>query len=157
MQRVTLAALSAAVLMACSASPGGFSTELGTVVRSGRTTEVDLANIHHLQWDEMFAFGPYSIRERNCQALQWGWFACQMTLPASSEEHEYFLVFRQNLKVVHAEHHWRMNGDFTGNPRPQPILRASAVFHIKLESNRTPAAQEWFRLEHVQPKRPRGD
>jgi hypothetical protein len=153
MPRVTLLIVllaAAAGLVACSASPGTFSTELGTVVRSGRATEVDLAKFLPVEWDELYAFGPYSIRESNCQSLKLGWLSCQMTLPSSIYEHEYFLVFRQKSKIVHTEHHWRRNGDFTGNQRPQPVLRSSATFRIKLESNRAPAGQEWFRLEHVQ-------
>lgn len=82
--------------------------------------------------------------------MQLSWLSCQMTLPSSIDEHEYFLVFRHKSKVVHTEHHWRRNGDFSGNQRPQPILRSSATFRIKLVSNRAPPGQEWFQLEYVQ-------
>jgi hypothetical protein len=145
-----MALFAATVLVACSASPGPFSSELGRVVRSGHATEVDLARFLPIEWDELFAFGPYSIQEKNCQALHLSWLSCHMTLPSSIDEHEYFLVFRRKSKIVHTEHHWRMNGDFTGNPRPQPILRSSATFHIQLVSNRAPSGEEWFRLLHAQ-------
>lgn len=139
-------------LVACNtAEPAGaFSTALGKLVRSGKVHEVDLANVLPLYWHELFAFGPYSPRESNCQALQLGWLQCRMTLPAEVSEGEFVLVFRSNAKVVHVEHHWRWNGDFSSqaSPRPQPILRSAAKFSVSLVSNRAPGGEQWYQLEH---------
>jgi hypothetical protein len=152
MRNVTAAAalVYAALLAACSASPGDFSTSLGAVVHSDSATEVNLAKILPLQWDELYAFGPYSIRDRSCETLQLGWLACRTTIPSSIDEHEFFLVFRNRSAIVHTEHHWRWNGDFSSSvSRPHPILHSSARFEIKLVSNRAPEGERWYQLEHV--------
>ena len=141
-----------AILPACTtAKPAGeFSTALGKLVRSGKVHEVDLANVLPLDWHELFAFGPYSTRDSNCQALQLGWLQCRMTLPAEVNEGEFVLVFRSSSKVVHVEHHRRWNGDFSSrtSPRPQPILRSAAKFSVSLVSNRAPESEQWYQLEH---------
>lgn len=141
-----------AILAACTtAEPAGeFSTALGKLVRSEKVHEVDLANVLPLDWNELFAFSPYSTRESNCQALQLGWLQCRMTLPAEVNEGEFVLVFRSNSTVVHVEHHRRWNGDFSSrtSPRPQPILRSAAKFSVSLVSNRAPEGEEWYQLEH---------
>jgi hypothetical protein len=143
----------ASALVACAAEPAGeFSTALGKLVRSEKVQEVDLANVLPLVWDELFAFGPYSIRESNCRALQLGWLKCRTTLPAEVNEGEFVLVFRSTSKVVHVEHHRRWNGDFSSqtSPRPQPILRSAAKFSVKLVSNRAPEGERrgnlWQRI-----------
>lgn len=140
------------LLAACTAAEpaGEFSTALGKLVRSEKVQEVDLANVLPLDWNELFAFGPYSPRESNCRTLQLGWFKCRMTLPAEVNEGEFVLVFRASSKVVHVEHHRRWNGDFSspGSPQPQPILRSAAKFSVRLVSNRAPEGQQWYQLEH---------
>ncbi len=141
-----------AILVACTtAEPAGeFSTALGKLVRSEKVHEVDLANVLPLDWDELFAFGPYSTRESNCRVLQLGWLKCRMTLPAEVNGGEFVLVFQSNSKVVHVEHHRRWNGDFSSqtSPRPQPILRSAAKFSVRLVSNRAPEDEQWYQLEH---------
>jgi hypothetical protein len=141
-----------AILVACTtAQPAGeFSTALGKLVRSEKVQEVDLANVLPLDWNELFAFGPYSPRESNCRTLQLGWFKCRMTLPAEVNEGEFVLVFRASSKVVHVEHHRRWNGDFSSqtSPQPQPILRSAAKFSVRLVSNRAPEGEQWYQLEH---------
>jgi hypothetical protein len=141
-----------AILVACTtAEPTGeFSAALGKLVRSGKIHDVDLAKVLPLDWNELFAFGPYSTRESNCQTVQLGWLKCRMTLPAEVNEGEFVLVFRSNSKVVHVEHHRRWNGDFSSHasPRPQPILRSAARFSISLVSNRAPEGEQWYQLEH---------
>jgi hypothetical protein len=148
---ITLASV-LAVLAACTtAEPAGeFSTALGKLVRSGKVHEVDLANVLPLDWNELFAFGPYSPRESNCQTLQLGWLQCRMTLPAEVNEGEFVLVFRANSEVVHVEHHQRWNGDFSAqtSPQPQPILRSAAKFSVRLVSNRAPEGEQWYQLKH---------
>jgi hypothetical protein len=149
----TLLLVSAALLLdACnSAHPAGeFSSALGNLVRSGTARQVDLSTLSPLAWEELFVFGPYSIREGSCKTLQLGWFTCRTTLPAEVNESEYVLVFRLKSKVVHVEHHSRANGDFYSKDsvRPQPILRTAAVFSVLLVSNRAPQGQRWYRLEH---------
>lgn len=140
------------ILVACTtAEPAGeFSTALGKLVRSEKVREVDLANVLPLDWNELFAFGPYSTRESNCRVLEIGWFKCRTTLPAEVNEGEFVLVFRANSKVVHVEHHRRWNGDFSSrtSPRPQPILRSAAKFSVGLVSNRAPEGEQWYQLEH---------
>lgn len=140
------------LLAACTAAEpaGEFSIALGKLVRSEKVHEVDLANVVPLEWNELFAFGPYSPRESNCQALQLGWLKCRMTLPAEVNEGELVLVFRSNSKVVHVEHHRRWNGDFSSqtSPPPQPILRSAAKFSVRLVSNRAPEGEQWYQLEH---------
>nr|WP_315228848.1 hypothetical protein [uncultured Albidiferax sp.] len=142
----------ALALNACSAiEPAGeFSSALGKLVRSESTRSIDLSTVSPLAWDELFVFGPYSLRENSCKTLGLGWFTCWTTLPSDVNESEYVLVFRQKSKIVHVEHHSRANGDFSwqDNPRPQPILRSAAVFSILLVSNRAPQGQRWYRLEH---------
>jgi len=148
---IALASVLATLVACTTAEPAGeFSTALGKLVRSENVHEVDLANVLPLDWDELFAFGPYSPRESNCQALQLGWLQCRMTLPAEVSEGEFFLVFRSNAKVVHVEHHRRWNGDFSSqaSPRPQPILRSAAKFSVRLVSNRAPEGEQWYQLEH---------
>jgi len=151
---ITLASVSA-LLFACTAvePPGEFSTALGKLVRLDKVPEVDLANVLALDWDEMFAFGPYSIRERNCQALQLGWLRCRTTLPAEVNDGEFVLVFRSNSEVVHVEHHRRWNGDLSSqtSPRPQPIVRSAAKFSVKAISSRVPEAEQWYQLEYRAP------
>lgn len=142
-----------AILVACTtAEPAGaFSTALGKLVRSEKVHEVDLANVLPLDWNELFAFGPYSTRESNCRTLKLGWLKCRMTLPAEVNEGEFVLVFQSNSKVVHMEHHRRWNGDFksqTSSP-PQPILRSAAKFSVTLVSNRAQEADQWYQLEHL--------
>jgi hypothetical protein len=136
--------------VACSAPPGEFSTGLGKVVRTDRAAEVDLSSVLPLEWNELYAFGPYSVRENSCEILRLGWLRCHVLLPSAIEEHEFFLVFRLREEVVHTEHHWRWNGDFNSQvQKPQPILRSSAKFGIKLVSNRAPDGQQWYQLEHL--------
>ena len=140
----------AALVAACSASPGNFSSTLGEIVRSGKTKEVNLAQVLPLEWDELYAFGPYSIREMSCETLQLGWLECRITIPSSIDENEYFLVFRHRSGIVHTEHHWRWNGDFYSSvPMPHPILRSNAKFEIKLVSNRAAEGDRWYQLEHA--------
>ena len=148
---IALASVLATLVACTTAEPAGeFSTALGKLVRSENVHEVDLANVLPLDWDELFAFGPYSPRESNCQALQLGWLQCRMTLPAEVSEGEFFLVFRSNAKVVHVEHHRRWTGDFSSqaSPRPQPILRSAAKFSVRRVSNRAPEGEQWYQLEH---------
>ena len=148
---ITFASIVAALFGCIAAEPAGeFSTALGKLVRSGKVHEVDLANVLPLDWHELFAFGPYSTRDSNCQTLQLGWLQCRMTLPAEVNEGEFVLVFRSNSKVVHVEHHRRWNGDFSSHasPRPQPILRSAAKFSVRLASNRAPEGEQWCHLEH---------
>ena len=145
--------LGAALLLhACNATEpvGEFSSALGKLVRSESTRRVDLSTVSPLAWDELFVFGPYSLREDSCKTLGLGWFTCRTTLPAEVNDSEYVLVFRLKSKIVHVEHHSRANGDFYlhDNVLPQPILRTAAVFSILLVSNRAPQGQRWYRLEH---------
>ena len=139
------------LLSACfSGGAGEFSTALGKKLQSGRPAEVNLSTITPLHWDELFIFGPYSIREDSCRTLQLGWFECRTTLPSAVSEGEYILVFRTNAKVVHSEHHSRANGDFYSQTtqRPQPIKRSAAKFTVEPVSNVLPQGTQWFRLEH---------
>jgi hypothetical protein len=145
----------AALATACSESPGEFSAKLGKAVRSGNVSEVDLATFIPIQWDELYIFRPYSLREESCKTLGLGWLQCNIALPTGINEHEDFLVFRLRSKIVHTEHHWGKNGVFTSQTRmPQPVLRSSAKFEIKLVSERAADGTQLFRLEHlVAPKR----
>jgi hypothetical protein len=103
-----------------------------------------------LEWDELYAFGPYSIQEMICETLQLGWLKCRITIPSSIDENEYFLVFRHRSSIVHTEHHWRWNGDFYSSvPMPHPILHSNARFEIKLVSNRAAEGDRWYKLEHA--------
>jgi hypothetical protein len=148
---ITFASIVAALFGCIAAEPAGeFSTALGKLIRSERVHEVDLAKVLPLDWDELFAFGPYSTRESNCRALQLGWLKCRTTLPAEVSESEFVLVFRADSKVVHVERHRRWNGDFNSlsNPRPQPILRSAAKFSVRPVSNRASESEPWYQLEH---------
>jgi len=141
----------AALLAGCDArvQPGEFSKALGELVNTSRVTAVDLAAVPATPWDEMYALGPYSTRKQNCAALRLGRLACWYVIPATVGEGEYFLVFRSKGAITHTEHHWRSNGDFSSPSQvPSPILRSNAKFAVKLASNRAPAGQAWYQLEH---------
>jgi hypothetical protein len=147
----TVLLAAAVILSACgSKSSGEFSASLGEIIRSEKVREIDLATVSSLPWDELFAFGPYSMREDGCRTLKLSWFECRVTLPAAVDEGEYLLVFRLNSKVIKVEHHSRSNGDFYSEDarRPQPILRSAAVFSVLLVSNRAPQGQRRYRLEY---------
>jgi hypothetical protein len=140
------------LLDACHAREpvGGFSSALGERVRSEPTRRIDLSTISPLAWEELFVFGPYSLRADSCKTLQLGWFACRITLPAEVRDSESVLVFRLKTKVIHVEHHSRTNGDFHAqdDKRPQPLLRTAAVFSVLPVPNQAPQGQRWYRLEH---------
>jgi hypothetical protein len=139
------------LLSGCSVRSGEFSTALGTLLRSDAVSEVDFAKVLPLEWDELFAFGPYSIRERNCEVLNLGWLECRIKLPAEVEEGEYFFLFRRGVEVVHSEHHSRQNGDFGshGTPTPWPIDRANARFLIHRIQGQGESGTLRFELEHI--------
>ena len=128
-----------------------FSTALASKLQSDRPTEIDLATVSAIAWDELFIFDPYSTREANCSALKLDLFECRTTFPEMVSEGDNVLVFRRNGKVMRAEVHPRANGDFSssvGTARPLPILRASARFSV-LPTDKSSAEQApRFRLEY---------
>jgi hypothetical protein len=136
------------LLQACSLASrtGEFSATLGAKLRTERPSEVDLSTIGSERWEELFAFGPYTRREENCQILQLGWLECRMTFPSTVDEREYILVFREDRKIVHSEHHPRLNGDFA--PHPSPVKRSAATFSVRSITSSPPQSLQWFRLEH---------
>ena len=139
-------AASAMTLAACIPGPpkaGPLSAALGKLVREDRVREVDLAAVWPLPWDEIFVFGPYSMRESNCQILELGWLRCRMTLPAMVEDGEFVLVFRVRSDVTRVERHSRWNGDFAS--RPQPIPRTSAIFSVEPDGHSS-GSETWYRL-----------
>lgn len=121
-------------LGACSSSDSEqFSVSLGKKLRAERPAEIDLAEVSAIPWDEIFIFGPRSVREDNCKVLQMDLFSCRTTFPAVVGEGDNVLVFRRNGKVMRAEVHPRSNGDFSsssGSPMPVPIKRSAARFTV---------------------------
>jgi hypothetical protein len=148
------ALLSAALFLlgACSSDRGigAFSVALGAKLQTERPTEVDLSTVTPRPWEELFVFGPYTSRERNCEILQLGWFGCRATFSSAVNENEYTLVFRVAGKVIQSERHSRANGDFYSSavPFPQPIRWSEARFTVLPISNSTPQGSQWFRLEY---------
>jgi len=144
---------SLALVAGCSSSAGEFSVALGKRLQVERQPVVDLAKVTSLNWEELFIFGPYSIREESCKLLQLSWLECRFTIPSSVDEGEYFLVFRAKQKVVHSERHARGNGDFhsRGGRRPQPVSHLSAKFNVVPTGSATPQGAQWFRLEYANP------
>ena len=121
-------------LSACfnTIAAGPFSTALGSLLRAQRPARVDLAKVLPLQWDELFLYGPYSPREPACRELGLGWLPCRTTLPATTDEGAWSLVFRLNGRVVHHEQHARRNGDFAPvGEGPRPVRRGAAVFDVE--------------------------
>lgn len=145
-----LSAITLSLLSSCWRNDGEFSTALNNKVRVEQAAEVDLSTISQMPWDELFVFGPYSLRERNCELLQLGWFACRITFPSSVSEGEHILVFRENKQVVHSERHARMNGDFSSRESklPFPVVRSDARFAVVAEAAAAPQGLKWFRLDH---------
>jgi hypothetical protein len=139
------------LLSGCTVRSGEFSTALGTLLRSNAVSEVDFAKVLPLDWDELFAFGTYSIRERNCEVLNLGWLECRVELPAEVEEGEYYFVFRRGAEVIHSEHHSRQNGDFGshGTATPWPIFRANARFQVHRIQGQSSSGALRFELEHI--------
>jgi hypothetical protein len=137
-------------LASCWRTDGEFSSALSSEVRAEHAAEVDLSTLSQMPWDELFVFGPYSPREKNCELLKLDWFSCRVTFPASVSESESILVFREKKQVVHSERHARINGDFHSreNRLPFPILRSAAKFTVVAVRNFTPQGIQWFRLEH---------
>ena len=147
---IALSVLALSLLSSCWRNDGQFSAALNNKVRAEQATEVDLSAISQMPWDELFVFGPYSPRERNCELMQLGWFACRITFPSSVSESEHILVFREKRRVVHSERHARMNGDFSSRDSklPFPVLRSAAKFTVVSVPNTTPRGGKWFRLDH---------
>lgn len=132
-------------------SAGEFSVALGKKLQAERQPVIDLAKVTSFNWEELFIFGPYSSREENCKVLQLTGLECRLTVPASVDEGEYFLVFMERQKLVHSEHHHRSNGDFYSqeSQRPQPVKRQSAQFNVVPTSSGAPYGVPWFRLEYA--------
>ena len=145
-------AFAALLLAACtSGSSQQFSTALANKLQSVRPTEIDLATVSAITWDELFIFGPYSMREANCSALKLDLFECRTTFPEMVGEGDNVLVFRRNGKVMRAEVHPRANGDFSssiGTPPPRPVLRAAARFSVVATDKVRPEDPPRFRLEY---------
>jgi hypothetical protein len=136
---------------------GEFSVNLGKKLRTENMTLIDLATVTTLPWDELFIFGPYSDRERNCQLLQLGWLRCRTTLPSDMSKGQLMLVFREKGKLLRSERHLRINGDFYSQTvqLPQPIKRSSAKFSVTPLSNVLPQGTQWFQLEYIGESRTR--
>jgi hypothetical protein len=135
-------------LSACSLSNGAgtFSETLGAKLRAERPLEIDLSTIGSDHWEELFIFGPYTMREGNCQVLQLGWLECRITFPASVDEREFILVFRGGGKIIQSEHHPRLNGDFA--PHAMPVKRSAATYVVRSTTTAPPQNLQWFRLEY---------
>ena len=154
-RRCALASLAFAALLPLAACTSGssqqFSTALAKKLQSEHPTEIDLANVSAIAWDELFIFGPYSMREANCSVLKLDLFECRTTFPAMVGEGDNVLVFRRNGKVMRAEVHPRANGDFSssiGTPPPRPVLRAAARFSVVPTDKARPEDPPRFRLEY---------
>lgn len=139
-------------LTACTAgSEGQFSTALAKKLQAERPTEIDLATVSTIAWDELFIFGPYSVREDNCRVLALDLFECRTTFPETVAESDNVLVFRRQGKVMRAEVHPRRDGDFSssaGPPPPRPILRSAAPFSVVPVDGAGPGEPPRFRLMH---------
>ena len=148
----TSLAFAALLLAACtSGSSAQFSTALAKRLQSEHPTEIDLAQVSAIAWDELFIFDPYSTREANCSVLKLDLFECRTTFPAVVGESDDVLVFRRKGKVMRAEVHPRANGDFSssiGTPPPRPILRAAARFSVVPTDKVRPVDPPRFRLEY---------
>lgn len=136
----------AAACIGCSQS-GEFSAALGEHLHKNHPLEVDLATVQPTAaWDELFIFGPYSIREQSCRTLGLGGLECRLTMPAQVPEGEHVLVFRLAGRVQRTERHARLNGDFHGHP--QPVARSAARFAVVPTPDLLPDGRRWWRLEH---------
>lgn len=140
---------SALTLAGCGGPPGEASVALGRAVRSASSGEVDLAKVWSRPWDELYVFGPYSLREDSCRVLGLDRLTCLATIPGYVGDHEYLLVLRHEATITLVERHRRIDGDFYNRevPMPRPVPRANAVFAVKA----VPAmggSPAWYRLEH---------
>jgi hypothetical protein len=97
-----------------------------------KAQRVEIAALTEFAWTDLYAYGPYAGRPEICAELKLAEDRCLAVAPEFVEEHQYFFVFLDSGRLVHFEHHDRVNGDFY-EPRPKnPIKRERSRFLVTL-------------------------
>lgn len=125
---------------------GPVGWQLRSEVRDKGATTVTLANLTRFEWDEVFLFDPYTPRSIVCASLGLAQRECEEKITAESrDDGVMFIAFRQGGRLVHAEIHFRVYGDFTPVPAAQPIRRRDAVFRV-VRAGQAASGGDWYKL-----------
>jgi hypothetical protein len=109
---------------------GSVSGHIGKSVRESQSGVINLAEVIPFEWDELFAYGPYSRREWICLELQLERESCHQTVPiyVDYDGGPYLLVFRKGGTIVYRGYHDMSDGAFT-HP-PHPIRREDSMYVV---------------------------
>ena len=138
-------------LSACSLSSYFSSGPVGKALvkelRIRHKSEVDLKQIVGFSWDELYLYGPYTPREEVCKQFSISTEDCPTVIPFDTMDDGIMtMVFRDKGKIVHAELHYRVNGDFVGSS--QPVKPDQARFRVE-HDGRAVDGTAWLKLRQI--------
>ena len=106
------------------------SEPIKSVVQSG-ASQLDMSNVAHFAWDEVFVFGPYTPKDSECQILRHSESQCTSEGLRDVDESEAIMVFLHNASVIRVESIPRTIADFDVNCLNKPFKRAAARFLVE--------------------------
>jgi hypothetical protein len=106
------------------------SEDIGKLLQS-RANQVDMRSVANFLWDDMFVFGPYTPKDRICQALKHSASQCSYEGIRDVGESEFLMVFLHGASVTQVDILPRTVADFDNDCLNKDLKRDAAVLSVE--------------------------